>query len=211
MHDRGWFADVLLGMRPRDALARAVALADEGMSPRAIYLDVLAPALVEVGARWQRGAASVAQEHLATAVVASIMATLAPRLEGGAPMPRTVIVGSTDGELHSVGARMIGDFLEADGWDVRYLGAATPGVEIDRMAREVLPDAVCLSTTLTTHLPNVATVIAALRASPKPPFTLVGGRAYGGDPAVARHVGADAFAADASEAAVVLRQAFSLD
>jgi len=105
----------------------------------------------------------------------------------------------------------LGDFLEADGWDVRYLGAATPGVEIDRMAREVLPDAVCLSTTLTTHLPNVATVIAALRASPKPPFTLVGGRAYGGDPAVARHVGADAFAADASEAAVVLRQAFSLD
>ena len=204
----GWFAEVLLGRRPREARAVAIALADEGLPPREIYLGVLGPALEEVGSRWQRGTATVAQEHLATAVVSSIMATLAPRLAEPPPVARLAVLACTDGELHVVGLRMVGDFLEADGWEVLYLGAVTPGAEVERFVAEGQPDVVGLSTTLSTHLEAAKATVASLRELPIPPFILVGGRAYGGDADVARRIGADAFASDAGEASKVLRARF---
>lgn len=203
------FADVLLGRRPREARAAALALLDAGVPPRAIYLQVLAPALEEVGVRWQRGIASVAEEHLATAVVSSIMATLAPQLDEPPPVARRAILASTDGELHVVGLRMVADFLEADGWEVLYLGAVTPAVDLVGLVHDTHPDAVCLSTTLTTHLEAVRATLALLRTIPDQPFIVVGGHAYGGSSAVAEDVGADAFAPDAGAASRLLRERFS--
>lgn len=205
----GWFADVLLGKPPREARAAAVGLADEQFAPRDVYLQVLAPALEEVGSRWQRGTATVAQEHLATALVLSIMATLAPRLDEPPVVGRSAVLAGTDGELHAVGLRMLGDFLEADGWDIHYLGALTPEGEVERFTADMGPDVVCLSTTLTTHLPAVRSTIAALRRLPIPPLIMVGGRAYGGDAAVALGLGADAFAADVGVASEFLRAHFA--
>lgn len=206
---RGWFADILLGKPPREARATAVGLADGGLPPRDVYLQVLAPALEEIGSRWQRGTATVAQEHLATALVSSIMATLAPRLDEPPVVGRRAVLAGTDGELHSVGLRMVGDFLEADGWDVDFLGALTPEGEVERFTADRRPDLVCLSTTLTTHLPAVRSTIAALRRLPTPPLIMVGGRAYGGDAAVALGLGADAFASDAGAASKFLRARFT--
>lgn len=205
----GWFADILLGTSPRDARATAVALADAELAPRDVYLQVLAPALEEIGSRWQRGTATVAQEHLATALVLSIMATLAPRLDEPPAVGRRAMLAGTEGELHAVGLRMLGDFLEADGWDIDYLGGLTPMGEVERWAQETGPDLVCLSTTLTTHLPSVRSTIAALRRLPTPPVIMVGGRAYGGSAEVAKRLGADAFAADAAAASKFLRARFA--
>lgn len=202
------FADVLLSSPPREARAAAIGLVERGQPPRAVYLDVLGPALEEVGSRWERGLATVAQEHLATAVVSSIMATLAPRLAEPPSVGRRAVLASTDGEMHVVGLRMVGDFLEADGWEVLFIGAVTPGADLARLAGETRPDAVCLSTTLTTHLDAAEATIAMLKALPDPPVVLVGGHAYGGDADRARAMGADAFAADAGAASRFLRELF---
>lgn len=202
------FADMLLERPPREARAAVLALIDRGAAPRDVYLDVLGPALEEVGVRWQQGLATVAQEHLATAIVSSIMATVAPRLEEPPPMGRRIVLASTDGEMHVVGLRMVGDFLEADGWEVYYLGAATPGAELAAMVDELRPDVVGLSTTLTTHLGAARDAMLLLKARPDPPFVFVGGHAYGGDVEVAIRAGADALAADAGAASALLRARF---
>jgi len=203
------FADVLLGQIPLGSRAIAMALVDHGMPPRDVYLNVLGPALNEVGSRWERGLASVAQEQLATAVVSSIMATLAPRLEEPPSVGRRAVLASTDGEMHVVGLRMVGDFLEADGWETIYLGAVTPwGGDLARLVADARPDVVCLSTTLTINLDAARATVAMLRALPDPPVILVGGHAYGGDAMAARDLGADAFAADAGAASRFLRERF---
>ena len=49
-----------------DALAAGVPVPD-------IYLDVLGPALREIGHRWAMGSINVAEEHYATAVAQSIL------------------------------------------------------------------------------------------------------------------------------------------
>jgi len=199
---------VLLGGSPREARDAALGLLDEGVLPRTLYMDVLGPALREVGSRWERGLISVAQEHLATAIVSSVMATVAPRLIEPPPIGRRAVLACTEGELHQVGLRMVGDFLEADGWEVLFLGALTPSDALKDFVAESKPDVVGLSTALTTHLPSAASSIAAIRRLPAPPFVMVGGRAYRDDPSVALGVGADVLLVDASAASALLRERF---
>jgi len=204
----GGYADVLLGPSPREARTAAFGLLDRGLKPRALYLEVLGPALQEVGLRWQRGLISVAQEHLATAIVSSVMATVAPRLVELPPIARRAVLACTDGELHDVGLRMVSDFLEADGWDVLFLGALTPPDALQLLVAENTPDVVGLSTALTTHLASAADAIAAIRELDVSPFVMVGGRAYRDDSSVAIGVGADVLLADAGAASAVLRRRF---
>jgi methanogenic corrinoid protein MtbC1 len=202
------FADLLMLRPPAVARVAAIGLAAQGVTAREIYLDVLGPAMMEIGARWQRGSASVGQEHLATAVVGSIMTRLAGQLGMHPPVRRRIVLACTDGELHETGLRMVRDFLEGDGWEVFYLGADTPSDSLQLLVDRAQPDVVGLSTTLPNRVTVAGVTVAALRSRPAPPFILLGGHAYGGDAAAARRMGGDAFAADAGEASRVLRREF---
>jgi methanogenic corrinoid protein MtbC1 len=55
---------------------------DSGTDVRTLYLEVLQPALYEIGRRWEEAEISVAQEHLASATTQSLMARLAERFDG---------------------------------------------------------------------------------------------------------------------------------
>jgi methanogenic corrinoid protein MtbC1 len=200
-------ADLLQHRPPREARAFALGAVAEGDRARDVYLDMLAPALVEIGNRWQRGAATVAQEHLATAVVASIMATLAPTLEEVPAVRQRIVLACTAGELHDLGLRMVGDFLEGDGWEVFFLGAVTPAQDLAGFIVEVNAVAVGLSVTLTTHLEFARATIAAIRER-SGAYILVGGGAFSVDASVARDIGADSFAPDAGAASKLLRARF---
>lgn len=181
-----------------------------GLPVRDIYLALLAPALVEVGERWERGELSVAQEHLATATTEAVIAGLAAGLhDDAAPgAGRRAIVSCTEGELHAVGARFVADFLEGDGWEVMVLGASAPGHDVVRLAAETRPDFVALSTTLASNLGRVAETFNALRALDPRPVIGAGGGAYSGDEARALALGADVFASDPEGLRARLRTLF---
>jgi methanogenic corrinoid protein MtbC1 len=181
-----------------------------GMSSRAIYLDVLQPALYEVGRRWSHAEISVAQEHLATAATQSAMARLAEGLSTGPrrTRPGAALVACVSDELHAVGGRMVADFLEADGWNVVYLGQLTPSADLAAMVAEHGAQVVALSAALPGRVARVAEVCAALRALDPAPFVIVGGQAFGGSPERALRTGADAFATDAGDAVRTLQERF---
>jgi methanogenic corrinoid protein MtbC1 len=183
---------------------------EAGMSARRIYLEVLQPALYEIGRRWSHAEISVAQEHLATAATQSAMARLAERLADGPRRvrPGSAIVACVSDELHSVGGRMVADFLEADGWRVAFLGQLTPGVDLAELAAEHGAQVVALSAALPERVPRVAEVCAALRALDPTPFVLVGGQAFGGSAERALRTGADGYAEDAEAAAAAVRERF---
>ena len=170
-----------------------------GAAPRRIYLEILTPAMEEIGRLWETARIGVAQEHLATQITQTVLARLAPSLEqDGEPghRARIAVVAGTPHELHAIGARMVADFLEASGWDVLLLGADTPQGEIVALARDRRPDVVALSTSLSFNLLAAGRVFAALRHLDPAPLLVAGGRAYEGRAERALINGADVFAAD---------------
>lgn len=175
---------------------------DDGVRAEQIYLEVLTPAMVEIGRLWETAQIGVGQEHLATQITQTILARLAPSLEEASAAlsaggrRRTAIVAGTPGELHGLGARMVADFLEAAGWDVLLLGPDTPIGEIAELTVQRTPDVVALSTSLSFNLLAAGRVFTRLRELEPPPLLIAGGRAYEGQPDRALLAGADVFAVD---------------
>jgi methanogenic corrinoid protein MtbC1 len=194
---RDAYLDAVLAPDARRARAMIDEACDAGVPVASIYLEVLQPALHEVGRLWQEARIAVANEHLATQITGSVLAGLAGRLTlGNSGGGRTAIVSCSPGELHVLGGRMVADFLEADGWEVLPLGADTPAEELAALAEREGVDLVALSTAVPVHLLATGTACAALRRLERPPLIVAGGQAFAGDEGRARAVGADAFAGD---------------
>ncbi len=191
-----------------EAARRVIADAlDAGTPARGLYLDVLQPALYEVGLRWSRAEISVAQEHLATAATQSNLAWMAERLiEGERTARGRVVIACAEDELHMLGVRMVADFLEAEGWEITFVGAMTPPEGLVELAP--LADVVAISAALPERIPLVARAVAALRAAPTRRTSSSAARRSPAREERALRTGADAWAADAQDAVRVLDARF---
>ena len=106
-----------------------------GIEPAQIYLDVLAPALAQIGADWAAGRATIADEHRATAVTIRLIGRLGPHFNRPGKKRGTVVIGAPSGDQHSVPGAMAADLLRGQGFDVLDLGANTPAESFVDAAR----------------------------------------------------------------------------
>ena len=177
----------------RGALAVVDAMIDEGVEFDDLCEDVIRPALYEIGTLWERGKIGVADEHLATSIAETVLACIGAISSAPPDAKPRVLVCTTDGEGHAIGARMAAESFAAVDWSVRYLGPSTPPDEVARAAVEREADVVALSTTMGANLPAAEETIALVKEAAPHVRVLVGGQAYGGDPERARRVGADLY------------------
>lgn len=171
------------------------------------YLQVLQPALYEVGILWEKNKISVAQEHLVSAIVARVMATVNLVMIEPVKYHGRVVVAACANEYHEIGAMMIADILEMDKWDVCYLGANVPAGDLLDHLRMFKPDVLALSVTMAFNVTKVHETVKQIRQDPQLSAlnVVVGGRAFGADKDLWKQVGADACAGNLAEARQVLR------
>jgi methylmalonyl-CoA mutase cobalamin-binding domain/chain len=166
-------------------------LIDAGLGFDELCEDVVRPALYEIGELWEAGEITVVDEHVATAITDVILACVSPFSANQPEGRHRVLVCCTDGELHAIGARMVGETFAAAEWSVQYLGASTPPDAVASAVAERNIDVLALSTTMTDHLPGASATIGAARESAPDLRVVVGGQAYGGDHSRAREIGAN--------------------
>ncbi len=177
-----------------------------GTDAQEVLLNLLQPAQIEIGRLWEQGRASVAHEHLCTAVTQLCMSMLWPRLNEGAHADdRTVIATSVGGEAHEIGVRIVADLLKRDGWRTFFLGASVPASDVVEMLLEQRADVLAVSATMAGHVPAVRRLIDVVRQEPRcaDVKVVVGGRPFLVAPRLGRAVGADALAPDAAQAVAV--------
>ena len=182
----------------------------QGISAGRVYLDLIAPAQRMIGDLWLQGAIDVAAEHLATQVTLVHMDKLRPLLKRGESTNYKVGVTTPDGDYHFLGARMVADFLLADGWDVVFLGPSLPANSLARVAEEKGLRVVCLAVSLSEALPALAKAVAVLKGLKPAPAVLVGGVALSGLQNPLEETGADAVVQDAGDVAAAARRLVGL-
>ncbi len=90
----------------------------------ALLVEVILPYLHELGDAWQRGEASIAQEHFASNVIRGRLLGLSRGWGlGGGPL---AVLACLPGEQHELGLLSFGLALNARGWRIAYLGPDTP-------------------------------------------------------------------------------------
>src|SRR3954464_15809911 len=95
--------------------------------------EVILPYLRELGARWERGEATIAHEHFASSVLRGRMLGIARGW--GLGMGPVALLACLPGEQHDLGLIAFGLALRARGWRIVYLGADTPIESITDGAR----------------------------------------------------------------------------
>jgi methanogenic corrinoid protein MtbC1 len=186
----------------RSVIDRAL---ESGADPADLDLEVLRAALNAFGELWADGEVSVAHEHFVTGITEGVMALLAARMRRAPVGGRLALVACPSGERHSLGARMIGDFLEAEGWEVLALGGDTPARDLLELVDDERPDLVALSVTMPSCLDGALELLGALGTVEPRPCVAVGGAAWpvSTDPT---KVGVDIVAGDPRELVEKLRE-----
>lgn len=187
------FQAALLSGNQREALAIMNRCLESGRDFVRFELHVIQPALYRIGEGWQANKVTVAQEHMATAIVQSVMTVGLLHLPPPPQNGKRAILACVEGNHHVVGLRMVADAFLLSGWDVQFLGANVPAASLVQHLAEWKPDLVGLSVSFAQQLPQVKTVIRGMqdRLGSRRPALMIGGLAINRFAPLAGVVGAD--------------------
>ncbi len=186
----------------RRATALILEVAEDGRSPPDLYLNVLAPALRDVGRMWLAGEVSIGEEHFVTATTKTVICRLLALAEFGPPNGKTVVAACVQGNRHDVAVQLLAALFEMDGWRVVALGADAPVPDVVAASADFEADLVVLSAALTSQLGVLErTVRTVKRNAPAAGVkVLVGGAVFRKVPTLTGRLGADACSDDVAEA-----------
>jgi DNA-binding transcriptional MerR regulator/methylmalonyl-CoA mutase cobalamin-binding subunit len=156
-----------------DALQRgATALGCLGLLQR-----VVAPLSQTLGELWRDGTLTAAHEHFASAALRVFLGQAAKPF-GAVDNAPVLVVATPAGQVHELGALLVGAIAANLGWQVTCLGASLPAAEIAGAARQRRARAVALSLAYPEDDPRLEGELTVLRESlPAEVELLAGGRA----------------------------------
>ena len=180
-----------LQQRLVDALLRLDASAAEAILGQAfaryalddVCLQLIEPALVQIGSGWHTGTVSIGQEHFATGLLRRKLQALLSVYDVVSGQA-TIIAACAPGEHHEVGLLILALALVRRGYRVVYLGANVPIEGLLPVVEQVRPDMVCLSATTAATAEEVGPMADAIRRlypggtleGMRPPLVVAGGQ-----------------------------------
>jgi MerR family transcriptional regulator, light-induced transcriptional regulator len=102
-----------------------------------VLRDVVFPYLHELGDRWERGDASIAQEHFASGVLRGRLLGLSRGW--GVGLGPLAVLACLPGERHDLGLIAFGLALNTRGWRIANLGSDTPIATIEAAVGSLRP------------------------------------------------------------------------
>ncbi|MDX1615877.1 MAG: MerR family transcriptional regulator [Candidatus Promineifilaceae bacterium] len=128
-------------------------------APETVVVELLQKGMVAIGLGWYRGDYSIQQEHFASELTLRrletlIAGTLVPT------RPEQIVIACAPEDQHTISPLFLNYLLRRDGWDVLFLGANVPALEIARTASQVDSDLVIVSAQ---QLQTAATLAEAAR------------------------------------------------
>jgi methanogenic corrinoid protein MtbC1 len=163
----------------RQACHRIVAdLLAGGTEIRTLYSELFQHSLYQVGELWETNRISVAVEHLATSITESLMSLVYPRLFSAEHIGKKAVISCAVNESHQIGAKMVADLFELNGWDGHFLGVNTPVPDQIRFIHDTRPDVAGFSLSIHSTLPMLVEHIDAIRSTFKDLPIIFGGQAF---------------------------------
>ncbi len=123
--------------------------------PEIICLDLLREGIAQIGQGWYAGNITVQQEHFASALTMRRMAALL--LAAPPPTrPGRILVACPPKEEHAFGLLLLTYLLRRRGWEVLYLGANVPILQLEKVLSTTRPS---LAVSMALQLPTAATLL----------------------------------------------------
>ena len=175
---------------------------DEGIAADAILNDGLLPGINEIGEKFAKNQVFVPNVLMSAKVMNMGVEVIQPLLASGSSTKvGTAVVGTVKGDLHDIGKNLVALMMRSANLEVIDLGSNVDGAKFIDAINKYNPDVIGLSALLTTTMNEQGHIIQQLtEAGVRDKVKVM----IGGAPVTqmwADKIGADAFTADAAEAA----------
>jgi methanogenic corrinoid protein MtbC1 len=155
--------------------------------------QVLSETMRDIGRQWSRGAVSVSQEHLATAIVASFLSQLNGPLRSKRATGPEVVVCVPEGEYHTLPLLLAERPLLEKGYRVVNIGPSAPSESTVAFVRARAPFGVLISVTQPACLEAGRTLARRVRRELPEARVAIGGQAVERSPQGGEVRGIDLF------------------
>jgi len=209
MADMQAIANAIIGGKREEVVELVKKALDEGSSPGDILNQGLIAGMNEVGRRFKANefyvpevliAARAMSNHKEAETRPGAMEILQPYLEkAGVKSRGKIVLGTVKGDLHDIGKNLVCMMLKGAGYDIVDAGIDISAEKFVELVKEHKVNLVGLSALLTTAMPQMKTIIEALKEAGLGDVKVM----IGGAPvtqAYADEIGASGYAADAASA-----------
>ncbi len=169
------FYNALVDGDKEKCISLVQSLLEDGVDMKDIYVQLFQDSLYRIGKLWDHNKMSIPEEHMATQIVESLISRFAPI--GNPHSERKVVITCIDKEFHEIGAKMVSNVFEMEGWKTYYLGASVPTKEIVKFVKQIDPEIIALSWSLYLNLGRFLEVVDHLTKFFPTKKILVGGQA----------------------------------
>ncbi len=171
----------------------------DGADPLKLVMDHMAPAMSEVGRRFECNDYFVPELLLSARAMKAAMELIRPLLtaQGAQPVGR-VAIGTVKGDLHDIGKNLVGMMLTGGGLKVVDVGTDAPPEKFVQAAKDNNAQIIAMSALLTTTMPQMPEVVKAVKGAGLKVKTMIGGAPV--TQRFADEIGADGYAPDAASA-----------
>lgn len=155
-------------------------LISQDISIPEIYTDLFQKSLYRLGKFWEENKISIAEEHMCTQIVRSLMCKFSINSNERTGSKKSALISCIEKEFHEIGARMAADVFELNGWEVIHLGASTPTRELIKIILVKKPDIVGLSFNFYLNVHRLIDVIEQVKKKFPEQKIIVGGQGIEG-------------------------------
>lgn len=178
---------------------------EAGVSPRRMITKGLRPGMERVGKKFETREYFLADLLSSSDAMKEAMDILTPHLGGiEAESDGRVLIGTVQGDLHEIGKSILISLLECHGFEIKDLGNDIPPEKFVEGAKNFDADIVGLSGLLTQSFSSMDETINLMKSEEIPVKVVVGGTCL--DEEAASRIGADAYAGDAWEGLILIRE-----
>jgi 5-methyltetrahydrofolate--homocysteine methyltransferase len=183
------------------------ALLSTGKAPMDIITNGLTAGMNAVGVKFKAHDMFIPEVMMSASAMKEGMDILKPLIVGGSAAfaTRKVVIGTVEGDIHTIGKSIVAMLLESSGFQIIDLGINVQAAKFIEAVKKEKPLIVAMSAMLTTTMPKMKDVIDALKEAGLRDKTRV---MVGGAPLTqqfADTIGADGYASDASSAVAKAR------
>ncbi|MGD8787105.1 MAG: B12-binding domain-containing protein, partial [Phycisphaerales bacterium] len=135
-----------------------------GIPANSVYINIIWPIMVEIEKLLRKDKITPIQEHLATRVNRTIVDQLQNKLPHRPKKDKKVVVCCAPEEIQELGAQMMTDLFESNGWDVRFIGGGLTNDDILAYTNEYSPDILLIYGTGPKQAPSVRRLLDTIKS-----------------------------------------------
>jgi methanogenic corrinoid protein MtbC1 len=144
------------------------------------YEKILIPVLYKIGDQWENGEIDVATEHVCSNAVNNLIDLInqqnTKKNFKNYRDTRSIVLSTPEGELHSIGCKIIESLLLEKGYEVYNITSSLPTNSIESYLDNINPSIVVISVTLKENINSTIRFIQEIRQSFNIPI-IIGGNA----------------------------------